>query len=1073
MDGDFKQSVEVLPTQRVHGIRIDEESQKILVFGGKYISILNFNENVLELEDRLKPFSDWIKDATWIRDHDGTICIGIMTAHNWFELWKPNKDVWTRTMKVECEVHCILYAAEIFGRSIDELILLSGTVFNENLIWNLDIRNRNDQEEARVLKTLKGHEGVIFRVRANLLEDGRLTVTSVSDDRYIRMWTLNANVIENPDFGSLTEHQSFFGHDARVWDAVPIFQHGRMVTVSEDATCRIWDLKTRQLIRTETGHSGKGVWCCAVHPKSGRIVTGGNDAGLCQWSLLDETQGTMRRRCIDDPAHLIRNFTMLSSDVLVRTGDDGTTAFLSLETPNESRIVVPQVCRGSELTSCFLGPELGHLIFAAAPGDNILVFHISSSFEFRQMTTLDTSMGSILRILTKATMKTDGSVIVDCIVAYIRSCNQNTEAARSGDSQWFQIYVAPNDTGLSFDYRYVALIKYPEVPGVKLAAKVPHGFSAMNVSYVDRTAVLILGESHGYLNVYVLHPDSRDSDAVTELVPSDSILATIRKSILTDCIIEPQTETEFKILTVGRDGCLGTFQLSIFADVVALDPLSHVSVSKGCLERIEIVNGDILVCGFFNKAFFCTNYSRNKLIFEEQCGGYGRRWELHTFPSSKRGCTDVAFGYIRNQQVHVYVKQLDRPSDIALVRWRMRDGNGVAYHGRETRAIKFISDTVFATAGEDCLIKVFLYNPNDTLRVSELTTLKKHTSFVSCLELAESQVVPGSKILFSAGGREELVCWRFIPQTLSSGNNSFNISELASCFPISEILETRIMGMSVVPADQVFTSGLRTKGLFIVMTVYSDSMLRVWLFDEDSRRFFIVGRTEVTQRCLQQVRHVLVENAGDTDTQIQRRLFAVTGATDGDVRVYDLTNDIRSFVEAYVEEQTESDIGRVLTTVHGSTGRKIRFQDGYTRPLSSECYLRYKMHQSGIQTLGVSRFDASRFWIATGGDDNSISACMLDFNAGQIVAHTKYEFAHASSVQDIVWWHGKLLSTSIDQRLNQWNLIFDEPNNNIELQLEDAVYLDIADIAAMDASERVLAITGVGLQLIGRQKEYE
>ncbi|KAI9499895.1 WD40-repeat-containing domain protein, partial [Coemansia spiralis] len=93
----------------------------------------------------------------------------------------------------------------------------AGTVFNQVIVWR--------PIDSTILYRLKGHTGVVFGIRFS--SDGQ-TVSSVSDDRTVRLWRLPG-----------TESETLFGHRARVW--VCLILNAVLVSASEDGTLRVWD----------------------------------------------------------------------------------------------------------------------------------------------------------------------------------------------------------------------------------------------------------------------------------------------------------------------------------------------------------------------------------------------------------------------------------------------------------------------------------------------------------------------------------------------------------------------------------------------------------------------------------------------------------------------------------------------------------------------------------------------------------------------------------------------------------------------------------------------------------------
>lgn len=140
------------------------------------------------MENSFGPFSDWIMDAQWIyeddeKDHPTKMIF--MFGHNNAQVYELKSSAPELLYSVQCQVRCILYSARIYGHTLSDIILASGTVFNEVHLWKP--LEKNEQGDAIVYKELKGHEGVIFGMRFN--EDAS-QILSVSDDRTIRIWPL-------------------------------------------------------------------------------------------------------------------------------------------------------------------------------------------------------------------------------------------------------------------------------------------------------------------------------------------------------------------------------------------------------------------------------------------------------------------------------------------------------------------------------------------------------------------------------------------------------------------------------------------------------------------------------------------------------------------------------------------------------------------------------------------------------------------------------------------------------------------------------------------------------------------
>ncbi|KAI8899864.1 WD40-repeat-containing domain protein [Globomyces pollinis-pini] len=234
--------------------------ETIMVLGGKTISFLSTHLQLIKTVE----FRDWIQCARVLSD--GTIAI--LYSHNFLELWDLNSGL---LKSVSLEVRCMLYSGDIFGTSWNTLNVASGTIFNTVLIWS-PIDNQNGV--ARVQQRLNGHEGVIHGVRFN--SDGSM-ICSTSDDRTVRIWKLTGDVLSP---------MVLYGHLGRVWKAD--FVSNYIISISEDATCRVWNPNDGNCIECFSGHGSKHVWSFAVNNETNSILaTGGGDCGIRLWDLTN------------------------------------------------------------------------------------------------------------------------------------------------------------------------------------------------------------------------------------------------------------------------------------------------------------------------------------------------------------------------------------------------------------------------------------------------------------------------------------------------------------------------------------------------------------------------------------------------------------------------------------------------------------------------------------------------------------------------------------------------------------------------------------------------------------------
>ena len=139
-------------------------------------------------------------------------------------------------------VTLLRYSARFFGSHLDHLIIASGTVFNQVLLWKVRGK-RDDNNRTPVLERLTGHEGVIFSLNFN--KPGTL-LSSVSDDRSIRLWKVT-------NLATFEPLLVVYGHAARVWDAKLL--ETCFVSIGEDLVCNVWNYDGN-VVKIHKGHTG-------------------------------------------------------------------------------------------------------------------------------------------------------------------------------------------------------------------------------------------------------------------------------------------------------------------------------------------------------------------------------------------------------------------------------------------------------------------------------------------------------------------------------------------------------------------------------------------------------------------------------------------------------------------------------------------------------------------------------------------------------------------------------------------------------------------------------------------------
>ncbi|KAF7726588.1 WD repeat-containing protein 6 [Apophysomyces ossiformis] len=882
------------------------------------------------------------------------------------------------------------YSARFFGTTLSTLILASGTVFNEVHLWKVNEKNKD--EDGIVHKKLIGHEGVIFGIRFNV--DGTL-LSSVSDDRTIRIWPLT------DETGSENSQKPLviFGHTARVWDCQFVDEY--LVSISEDTTCRVWknsllaDAESQQedsdvdCLACWEGHSGKNVWSCAVSPEHAVIATGGQDSGIRLWSLL-----SIKRNKIGK-LHLERkkqNKRRPESPWTCLHQDDDYRSYVMMQHSPCGRIVVT-------------GSIAGHILIASTEdrfkplkykvhAQKIFAMHIESS--------------------------TDKNVF------YIISHAFNSE-----------IYFHRLDITTSSAVTLKTLYRL-ELPVERT--------TILSVGLVERNGLLICGSRESALLIYrlpqLLQPQF---ESIRPVTPSMQLRRSHGRETVSSITVKPQTEDkDITFWTTGRDGSFIQYKLRSLLDEeeiaknectetklgvasrgetvtesrdLILEKIYRNKVTKGWLEGAVYVDQELLLLGFYRKRFFVYNESKNFEMISVACGGAHRRWHFTTEDAKLNTAT---FSFIRKELLYGYIRNGENNVAGAFEESLLQEN----YHGREVRAIKFMKyfdeyddnqPLLFITGGEDTILRLQQYMPDSDSKFTTLLTIRKHISVIKNIEYSRGI----SNLLFTSGANEELRCWKLQAKRPLTPSEPMELHclEVASCPFVSEISETRIMDTTVYTISP-------TRGLHLIGAVYSDAMIRIWLFNENTRRFSLVVDGTWHAKCILQITHVLMRDSHGHD-----RLLFFTSATDGRIALWDIHEQLQ---EVLNHEDLEVDP---------------------TKPamkLSEPAYS-YQAHMSGVNALEVVSCRA----IITGGEDNALVGLLVRYDNGSYNAVGKpltIPDAHASSITGLNVKDNTVYTTSTDQRLNVWTLR-DLGSEGVSLTMASAAFVDVPDPSAMDIIE--------------------
>ena len=355
---DVKRTFE---SQAIHGVLASERDKasdenpgnRLLIWGGRCIRTARLLEVLVDGQPEIKcevnnelKADDWILDACFRpgshpsgpRSCSKECNTVIVTAHNVALTIDDNGECAPNFRRVTVGPKSILYSACIKWTEERRILIASGTVFGEVLLWSFPERavdaDANLQVESQLHYRFTGHEGSIFGVSISpMLSHPELGIrqrllASCSDDRTIRIWDISD--LEPPDALCETESKpdnismpslddvskedttgrcvsTVMGHASRIWSIRFLASNNRVSIFSfgEDSTAQLWELIEKPTItafsptkgirnlqlkhqRTLAFHTRKNIWVSAtleIREDLFNVCTGGADGRIVSYEV--------------------------------------------------------------------------------------------------------------------------------------------------------------------------------------------------------------------------------------------------------------------------------------------------------------------------------------------------------------------------------------------------------------------------------------------------------------------------------------------------------------------------------------------------------------------------------------------------------------------------------------------------------------------------------------------------------------------------------------------------------------------------------------------------------------------
>ncbi|MEE6502266.1 hypothetical protein FKM82_004462 [Ascaphus truei] len=1046
----------VLGGYNIHGIKPSvtdpSEAEDVLlsVFGSKGLIVLQLG--ISDKEVKLSPICeirelhDWIWDLQWLRDGlQPAAYLGLALGHNSVALYDYRNGVVLK--EVHCSEKCILYSAHFFGERWEELALVSGTVFNQLVVWRMaDPTNEEQRIEPR--RRISGHDGVIFSI---CYEKRRGILASASDDRSLRVWDVGDLVGSNSDVQCLLV---LYGHKSRVWSVKLLPDH--IISVGEDSACIAWNY-SGHIIHHFKGHKGRGIRAVAVRNSRGWVATGGVDSGIRLWQIKGKSSPSNGLLALNFGASYSKGvpkaLAMVDTTCLVVMTDTGTIYaynFISkqwslvLEDDGYRSYSLLDVLKSNNSVLCALGNITGNIkIFtlSSADGCKDLKLHQGKVHSLTWVSPL--CHGSDVCSLFSSGH--DGVMVwmeVTCVSGNIKSVTERCRFSLPVCKQRWHTSIAflPNEELIVCGDRRGSLMLFStnvtkgQQGGDQIIGTV--FFQGDSEPLRDGVKRITTGESR---SPPVASPDLHAEGPTSLLFGIHGKLGVTSVSC-----------HDGFVYSTGRDGCYR--QLKV--ERGQLTVLHKQKTCKGMewIERLCFTPDDnLLVLGFHSTDFVVWSTKTNEKLHCVPCGGGHRSW------SYKDSRYTEVFAYIKSSDIFAYQSHpVEKICNVVKE----------PVHGREITCIRHAGTIktpsgeplhILITSSEDTTVNVSYFNEM-TKRVRHLATISDHISSVKTLALAGAgrrhQEGSGLSVgLFTAGGRAEIECYRVsVSQKSDTGSVSGQVIHLASHRldehwdrmknkhrMVKMDPETRYMSLVAVG------DGMYENSSFLAAAC-SDGSVRFFLMCENSRRFVLAAESFYHQRCVLKVA-TFVQRSGAGQS-----VFLCSAATDGSIAFWDITatmDQARKIPEDVLPDCQPWDLGTPCFSV--------------------------RAHQCGINSLHIQEAKDGHHLVASGGDDNSIHICLVavdrTYDAHQravirLLRASTVLAAHAAQVTGLRILRGDLLaSVSVDQRLTLWHL------GDTGLQHVSSRLCHVADVAELDCWEHekeghLCVLCGQGLEVV-------
>ncbi|XP_039303311.1 WD repeat-containing protein 6 isoform X2 [Solenopsis invicta] len=839
----FEDKLDCLYPNNIHGIVVGANN-KLAVFGAKSICICDI-EIACDIRIRKQStdqFNDWIIATKWISFKE-QMQLAILFAHNYISIY----DTCNKTSQIiRCEETCILYGGSISGTCQENLVIFSGTVFQEILIWKIDNGHYDLNKRMPVLHRLTGHKGVIFSV---VCDPASRFICSTSDDRSVKFWKVTEH--ENSESNDINWQtvkidsiKTMFIHTARVWKA--LIRNDIVLTIGEDSLACTWSLSGNLLNKA---YYKAPIWSIDVSEDNMTIYVGGGDGSVYMQPFEHYKSLETLFLPDDDRCNFPKYISYLHDGTILIFTELGTLLHYNNEMVHKNTIYL------ANDSYYIMQVSLNrHFVALASREGHVIIYEVS--------------LGTLQQYQKDKIMN---SQILS--LQWLNNC----EFIACGANGLLKLF----SFGLGVKEKY------------RLPPSRERWLTAAITFYTPTktSQMLICGDRVG--NIHVYKRQSYCSDVVIE-EPIQTLYRIHGK-------IGVQSFHIFRknLITSGRDGMLRFYQireedteplLVLHKKKMPMDWISNMMEVN--MERAGETKKDeiFFVFGFKQVEFIIYNLLNENIVVRIPCGGGHRSWDC-VISRSK-----ASFAYIKNRQVHV----CDLSLSLFLSRPMLQNG----FHIKETCCLRYIKchqEEIFISGSEDCTLRIshlrrrnFKWNSFENLGV-----FNGHLSGIKCISVIQLLGSAFQYLVFSGGGRAQLKIWGLnivLPDPYSSDldiscsdvNSHMLYEQNQYCKkPWQEAEQSYIAEPETRYMDIYAYYPFKELNYVLIFIACADGYLRLLVYDIVPNNIYLKVSTKYIDRCILKM-HILSHKS---------KVIVLTMNTDGKLRFFDFTDTISKIYE--------------------------------------------------------------------------------------------------------------------------------------------------------------------------------